>query len=253
VVLKKNYRFPAESGIGAASRAANAGQGAESLALLKSDASPDVVWHNLPKQSELKKGLAQSIAEGYAEYLRAETVEEALVRFDRFRVLCALRQGVYGVEGINGLVEEILAEKGLIDAYNRWYRGRPVLITVNDYTLQLFNGDIGLAFPDPSADNATRIYFPTPGGGVRAIAPVRLPTHETVYAMTIHKSQGSEFNHVLMLMPPHDSEVLTRELVYTGITRAKSRVDVWGDESVFTAAVGRKIVRESGLREAIWG
>lgn len=253
VVLKENYRFRAQSGIGAVSLAANSGEAAEALALLKSGEAPGVAWHDIPKPGELRRALAEPVCQGYSGYLQAETVEDAIRLFDRFRLLSPLRQGAYGVEEVNSLVEEILAAQGLIDPRNRWYRGRPVLITVNDYGLKLFNGDIGLTFPDPAADGSPRVFFPAPGGGVRAVSPLRLPAHETVYAMTIHKSQGSEFDHLLMLIPPQDSELLTRELVYTGITRGKSGVDVWGDEGVFTAALGRRIVRKSGLQEAVWG
>lgn len=126
------------------------------------------------------------------------------------------------------------------------------MITVNDYNLKLFNGDVGIVFPDPEAGDAPRVFFPASGGGVRKISPVRLPLHETVYAMTIHKSQGSEFDRVLMLLPGHNSELLTRELIYTGITRAKNEVEIWSDEEVFITAVSRRIDRKSGLREALW-
>jgi exodeoxyribonuclease V alpha subunit len=251
VVLKRNYRFGAASGIGQVAEAVNAGDGTASLALLKGDAA-DISWYELPQSGVVKKHLADPVLAGYSAYLTAETPEEALERFDEFRILCALRQGPTGVEGANLLVEDILAAAGLIDPHTRWYRGRPVLVTVNDYNLKLFNGDIGIAFPDPEANGAPRIFFPSPDGGVRKISPVRLPSHETVYAMTVHKSQGSEFERILLLLPGHDSELLSRELIYTGITRARTRVAIWGTEGIFTAAVARKINRSSGLRDALW-
>jgi exodeoxyribonuclease V alpha subunit len=127
------------------------------------------------------------------------------------------------------------------------------MITVNDYNLKLFNGDIGIVLPDPDSDGDPRVFFPSPDGGVRKVSPVRLPLHDTVFAMTIHKSQGSEFNRLLLLLPVNDSEVLTRELIYTGLTRAKSAVEIWGDEEVFRSAVSRRVERTSGLREALWG
>jgi exodeoxyribonuclease V alpha subunit len=250
VMLKKNYRFRDDSGIGAVGQAVNAGNGAEAIALLKSAAVSGVVWHGVPTPDGLKKALTETVVSGYGAYLAAGTAAEALARFDAFRVLCALRQGPYGVTGINALVEEILAGKGLIDPRNRWYRGRPVLITVNDYNLKLFNGDVGIVFSD--SEGNPRVWFPADDGGVRKVSPLRLPVHETVFAMTIHKSQGSEFNRVLMLLPDHDSLALTRELIYTGITRAKREVAVWGDEEVFVTAVSRRINRKSGLREALW-
>jgi exodeoxyribonuclease V alpha subunit len=252
VVLKKNYRFGADSGIGEVGRAVNAGDGEGAIALLKGESCRDMAWRSVPKPDGLRKALSGPVAAGYGAYLCAGSAEEALERFDAFRVLCAVRQGPYGVAAINAIVEDILAGKGLIDPRSRWYRGRPLMITVNDYNLKLFNGDVGIVFPDPETGGAPRVLFPAPGGGVRKISPVRLPAHETVYAMTIHKSQGSEFDRVLILLPGHDSEVLTRELIYTGITRAKSEAEIWGDEEIFVAAVARRIDRKSGLKEALW-
>jgi len=252
-VLKKNYRFAASSGIGGAARAVNAGDGTGALELLKDELHGDIRWQDAPAPDQLKKALTERIVAGYSPYLAAGTPEEALRLFDGFRVLTALRQGPYGVAGVNTLVEEILVEKGLIERGNRWYRGRPIMITVNDYNLKLFNGDIGIVLPDPESDGNPRVFFPSPEGGVRKVPPVRLPAHDTVFAMTIHKSQGSEFNRLLMLLPGNDSEALTRELVYTGLTRAKSAVEIWGDEEVFKSAVARRVERTSGLREALWG
>jgi len=252
VVLKKNYRFGAESGIGEVGRAVNAGAGVESVELLKAGSRDGIAWRDVPRPDGLKKALAGAVVEGYGRYLDAGSPAGALERFDAFRLLCALRQGPYGVAGINALAEQILAEKGLIDLHNRWYRGRPVMITANDYNLKLFNGDVGIVFPDPEAGDNPRVYFPAPDGGIRKFSPVRLPPHETVYAMTIHKSQGSEFDRVILLLPAHDTELLTRELIYTGITRARSGVEIWGDLEVFVAAVSRRIDRQSGLKGALW-
>lgn len=252
VILKKNYRFPDDSGIGSVGRAVNAGQGEEAISMLKGNAFPDIVWHNAPRPDSLKKAIIGVVVEGYSTYLAAGTAAEALRLFDTFRFLCALRQGPYGVAGINILIEEILAGKGLIDHQQRWYRGRPVLITVNDYNMKLFNGDVGIIFPDQEGSGNPRAFFPAPDGGIRKVSPVRLPAHETVYAMTIHKSQGSEFDRIHMFLPSNDSAILTRELIYTGITRAKNKVDIWGNEDIFVTSVSRRIDRKSGLREALW-
>jgi exodeoxyribonuclease V alpha subunit len=252
VVLKKNYRFRHDSGIGALATLINNGRAAEAMALITSRSDADVVWRDAPSPEGLKKALAGIVAAGYGSYLAADSAGEALQRFDAFRVLCTMRQGPYGVTGINALVEDILASKGLIDPRNRWYRGRPLIVTANDYNLKLFNGDIGIVFPDPDAAGKAFVHFPTPDGGVRKVSPFRLPAHETVYAMTIHKSQGSEFERVLMLLPVHDAEVVTRELVYTGITRARHGVEIWGREDLFATAVARRIDRKSGLRETLW-
>jgi exodeoxyribonuclease V alpha subunit len=253
VILKKNYRFREESGIGALASLINAGRGDEALALVRGSGDSDLVWRDLPSLERLGSALTEAILDGYAPYLAAEKVDEALRRFDDFRLLCAMRQGAQGVAGVNALVERILEARGLIDPGSRWYRGRPVMITVNDYTLKLFNGDVGIVFPDPESGGRPMVHFPTQEGGIRTVSPVRLPAHETVFAMTVHKSQGSEFERILMLLPGHDAQVVTRELLYTGITRARTRVEIWGREELFVAGVSRRILRKSGLGEALWG
>jgi len=252
VVLKKNYRFGEASGIGEVSRAVNSGDGKRSVSIIGEGAGRDISMRNLPKETDLKSSLSGDVIEGYGRYLAVETPGEALAAFDTFRILCAVRQGMRGVVGVNRLVEEILAEKGLIEPRNRWYTGRPVMVTANDYGLKLFNGDVGLVMPDRESGGAPRVFFPASEGGVRSFSPLRLPAHETVFAMTVHKSQGSEFDHVLLMLPESDSQVLSRELVYTGITRAKTYVDIWGNEEVFHTAVSRRINRTSGLRDALW-
>lgn len=252
VVLKKNYRFREDSAIGVLAALINNGQGTEALTLIRSRDNDDMVWRDAPAPEGLKKALSGIIIEAYEPYLAADDPKEAMQRFDTFRVLCAMRQGGFGVSGINALVEEILGAKGLIDRRNRWYRGRPIIITANNYNLKLFNGDIGIALPDPEANSKMMVYFSTSDGGIRKISPLRLPAHETVYAMTVHKSQGSEFDRLLMLLPTHDTELVTRELIYTGITRARQGVEIWGREELFVTAVARKINRKSGLREMLW-
>ena len=167
-------------------------------------------------------------------------------------VLCALRNGPFGVSSINLLAEQILAEKGLIQSGSRWYKGRPIMITANDYNLGLFNGDTGILWPDDSPEKKLRAYFPDPNGQLRSLAPSRLLAHETVFASTVHKSQGSEFDQVLLLLPSHDTRAMTRELIYTGITRAKAAVEIWGRKEVFSLALQRRVQRTSGLRDAIW-
>jgi exodeoxyribonuclease V alpha subunit len=178
---------------------------------------------------------------------------EVFPLLEEFRILCALRKGPYGVTSVNEAVEKLLREARLIEPFkNRWYPGRPILVTRNDYHLRLFNGDVGVILPDPEAGGALRAFFPGPEGTLRRYHPLRLPEHETVYAMTVHKSQGSEYREVLLLLPDRDSPLLTRELIYTGITRARERAAIWGPESVFRTAVSRRIERRSGLRDALW-
>ena len=251
VVLEKNYRFQQGSGIAEISRAVNAGQEMEALALLQGNETGTILWQSSPDREELRTALTSTVTEGYQSYLEAASPVEALERFDRFRILCALRDGPYGVSGLNNIIEKILARQGLIAPSSLYYPGRPILVTLNDYAMGLFNGDTGILFPDPDNGALLKAFFPTPDGEVRSIPPERLPAHETAYAMTIHKSQGSEFDRILMLLPPVDSELLTRELIYTGMTRAKKTVELWANKEVFCSSVRRKTERNSGLRDAL--
>jgi exodeoxyribonuclease V alpha subunit len=126
------------------------------------------------------------------------------------------------------------------------------MITGNTYDLGLFNGDTGV-LTGASAEDGSAAYFPDPDSGVRRISALRLPPHETAFAMTIHKVQGSEFDTVLLVLPGQMSDVLSRELLYTAVTRARLHVEIWGDEEVFRRAVERRIDRSSGLRDRLWG
>ena len=246
VMLEKNYRFQSGSGIAEISRAVNGGMLREALELLKGSAA-GITWQTLPSREELPGTLVKKVVEGYRGYLEAVSPLEALEQFDRFRILCALRDGPYGVGGLNHTVEKMLAREGLISPKGNFYCGRPLMITVNNHAMRLFNGDTGILFPDPENGGELRAFFPAADGGVRSLAPERLPQHETAYAITIHKSQGSEFGRVLMILPPIDSELLTRELLYTGITRAKESVEIWANEDIFCSAVRKKTKRSSGI------
>ena len=175
---------------------------------------------------------------------------EALAKFGEFQILCALRNGPYGVGELNRLAEQSLLEADLLEREGQWYRGRPVMITRNDYNLKLFNGDIGVALPD--VDGEMRVFFANADGQIRKFPPSRLPVHETVFAMTIHKSQGSEFGTVLLILPGEDAPILTRELIYTGLTRARDQVEIWSPENVLRAALAKRASRTSGLRDALW-
>ncbi len=253
VQLKKSYRFGPSSGIGEVSRAVNEGDGARAVLMLRSGSYGDIQWRELPKPENLPSALKERVVEGFTPYLKESDPAKVFDLFNRVRILCAVREGPYGVNTLNTLVEQILRDEGLIKRESRWYRGRPILITRNDYNLRLFNGDVGITLPDPEARGELRVFFPGPEGIPRKFPPLRLPEHETVFGMTVHKSQGSEFDRVMFLMPDRSVQVLTRELVYTAITRAKEKVEVWGREEIFQTAVSRRISRTSGLRDALWG
>jgi exodeoxyribonuclease V alpha subunit len=253
IQLRKSYRFGPSSGIGEVSRAVNGGDGARAVQLLKSGSYEDIRWQELPGRENLPMALRKGILERFTPYLRESDPGKVFDLFNRVRILGAVREGPYGVNILNLLVEQILRDEGLIRREGRWYKGRPILITQNDYNLRLFNGDVGMTLPDAETRGELRVFFPGPEGTPRKIPPLRLPDHETVFAMTVHKSQGSEFDRILFLMPDRTVPVLTRELVYTAITRAKEKVEVWGKEDIFRSAVSRRISRTSGLRNALWG
>jgi exodeoxyribonuclease V alpha subunit len=257
VLLKHSYRFAEQSGIAKLAQAVNQGQGERALALLEAGGFPDLVWQSLVSPRELRERLTASLIRGYRPYLEKVKAnaepDQVFAAFNHFRLLCAQREGVAGVEELNRLSEAVLQSRSLITPRPTWYPGRPVMITRNDYDLRLFNGDIGIALSDPNADGRLRVFFQTTAGRWRGFPPSRLPEHETVYAMTIHKSQGSEFNHVLMVLPLETSPVLTRELIYTGISRARQMVELWANPRVFKSAVVLGLKRSSGLREALWG
>jgi exodeoxyribonuclease V alpha subunit len=252
MLLQRSYRFGEQSGIGQAARLVNQGEGRQAFELLAGGGFPDVAWRAVETPGELRRALAATAAEVFRDAASAEGPEAALAELDRFRILCAHRSGPFGLEVVNRLVEDRLDAAHLISPRGIWYRGRPVLVTTNDYHLRLFNGDLGVALPDPEAAQALRVFFRAAEGGLRRIPPARLPLHETAYAATVHKSQGSEAERVLLILPNEASPVMTRELIYTGLTRARSRVEVWGTRSVFESAVSRRLTRSSGLRDALW-
>ncbi|HEX7738951.1 MAG TPA: exodeoxyribonuclease V subunit alpha [Marmoricola sp.] len=173
---------------------------------------------------------------------------QAVAALDRHRLLCAHRDGPHGVGGWNRDIERLLTERTGVAHYEEWYPGRPVLITANDRGLGVFNGDLGVTVREP--DGRLRVHVAAPAG-IKAYAPSRLPAVETVYAMTVHKAQGSQAAVVTVVLPPEESALLTRELFYTAVTRAQERVRIVGTEASVRAAVEREVQRASGLRDRL--
>ncbi|MGE6316424.1 exodeoxyribonuclease V subunit alpha [Shewanella baltica] len=177
--------------------------------------------------------------------------------FNQYRILCAMRSGDYGVEGINQYVTQALANAKLIKPLQEFYLGRPIIIQSNDYNLGLFNGDIGLILQDEDKPERLMAHFIKADGSLLKVLPARLPSHETCYAMTVHKSQGSEFSRVALVLPPNPSlaqwQLLTKELIYTAITRAKVHFTCLGTQHVFERASSQATQRASGLADRLWG
>jgi len=189
------------------------------------------------------------LAEYFPKIFGTDSPEQALDRFRDFQILAAHRRGPWGIEYLNQLAEQLLQQQELIPKYDDWYVGKPVIVNVNDYTLGLHNGDTGICLRDKNGD--LKIYF-RHEDSVRAIAPERLPDHSMAYVLTVHKSQGSEFDRVLLILHNHRSKVLSRELIYTAITRARTAIAIVGDQSVLEYAIKTKLRRSSGLRDHLW-
>ncbi|WP_417880747.1 exodeoxyribonuclease V subunit alpha [Vibrio sp.] len=183
-----------------------------------------------------------------------QKAQAILKAFSQARLLCAVREGEFGVERMNQLVEGSLARNKLINPVENehWYVGRPVMISQNDSALGLHNGDIGICLLDESETTPRlRVFFEMPDGRIKGVLPSRVPKHELAFAMTIHKSQGSEFTHTVMLLPNKMNQILTRELIYTGVTRAKSCLDLFANPAILAQGVSVKTLRSSGLSDKL--
>jgi exodeoxyribonuclease V alpha subunit len=253
--LEKNYRFGEASGIQHLCVAVRQGEAANAVRILRDEHYADLVSTELSEGPALVTRFSQAIVEGFSAFTAEKDPAAALGQLKKFRVLSALRRGPFGVERLNRNIEEILQEAELIPKnVTSNYAGKPILISQNDYQLQLYNGDVGILLPDAAAtENPDQLWawFIGKENTLRRFAPARLPQHEAAYAMTVHKSQGSEFDRVLFILPDRDAPVLSRELIYTGLTRARTQVELWWTEAVFVDAVARRAERNSGLRDLL--
>lgn len=257
VMLRHSRRFGGP--IGQLALAVNAGDADGAEAVLRSgDNAEQVRWIEHAHQHHV----VNLAIEGYQPYLELlvdrpqgstheDWVRSVLGRFEAFRILCAVREGEWGVSGLNTAIEQRLEAAGLLRRGGEWYVGRPVMVTRNDYGTGVFNGDIGLTLSDPARPGSLRVYF-MEGDTVRSVLATRLRNVETAFAMTVHKSQGSEFRHTVLVLPEDRHGILTRELVYTGITRASAEFTLVSPSgSVLAEAVARRTHRASGLRSLI--
>ncbi|KVC45920.1 AAA family ATPase [Burkholderia diffusa] len=255
VWLERNYRFGLDSPIGRLSLAIRRGDVQATLDALPADDAAAASFYDDAGET-LAASTVERLArrfEAYLDALRAalsEPVPDPLPLFDalnRFRILCATRTGSRGAEHVNALVATHVrhAARVPLAVGAHWFTGRPIMVTRNDYALGLFNGDIGIALPD--AHGVLRVWFRRADGTARAVSPAALPPHETAFALTVHKSQGSEFDEAALVLPASFGRVLTRELVYTAVTRARTRVQVIGPRRVLAQAVATRTQRDSGL------
>ncbi|MCS6120954.1 exodeoxyribonuclease V subunit alpha [Shewanella baltica] len=281
-MLMHSHRFKGDAGIGLLASAVNRAdlqgilqvwqQGPAELSWLEHSM---VVSQTQAKVSEPVNNaglnlLLEQACQQYGAYLSAlnslasnsdvgtrPSTADIIESFNQYRILCAMRSGDYGVEGINQYVTQALANAKLIKPLQEFYLGRPIIIQSNDYNLGLFNGDIGLILQDEDKPERLMAHFIKADGSLLKVLPARLPSHETCYAMTVHKSQGSEFSRVALVLPPNPSlaqwQLLTKELVYTAITRAKVHFTCLGTQHVFERASSQATQRASGLADRLWG
>lgn len=275
VMLRQSRRF--KGAIGQLALAVNRGDAAAARATLLTSvgASPcsrkpaeDIPLHESSALLALQPSSPQAVCAlalstsgkpSYANYLRltqegpagrgAEThaawVRSVLKAFERFRILCAVHQGDWGTQGLNAAVQKALADNGLLKVIGEWFAGRPVMVTRNDAQLGVFNGDVGVVLPN--TEGTFKVWF-LDGEALRSVSVMRLAQVETAFVMTVHKSQGSEFEHTVLVLPPGGAEVLSRELAYTGITRAREQFTlVEAEAGLLEAAIDRPSVRASGL------
>ncbi len=276
--LVKSRRFDGQGGIGLLANAVIAGDSRTSWQLL-TEATKDVRQGNQVKQSNsaqlslatsaLNEWLSPLVKQYYQPIECCDDIHQAFALLAKFRVLCATRQGDYGVESINEKITAMLGKSGKpgqrlgnksrqsVNQSPTLYHGQPIMISENDYTLGLYNGDIGLIWRVQSTEGIDHlmVLFQDESSdelSIRQILPSRLPKFETVYAMTIHKTQGSEFDHVAMAISPpetvqYQSKLLSRELLYTGITRAKNKLTIASHQKTWLQGVNAQVKRNSGL------
>jgi exodeoxyribonuclease V alpha subunit len=254
VVLRRVHRYG--GAIAELAEAIQRGDADRALAVLDAGGS-NVQWiasdadPSIPGAMADVRALAVDCGRAVIDAAAAGAAKEAIDALGRFRLLCAHRRGPDGVATWMGQVENWLrADVEGFATGSEWYVGRPLIVTENDYGLQLYNGDTGVVV---AADDGRLVATFSRGDAIAEVSPTRLAAVDTVYAMTVHKSQGSQFDVVAFLLPRADSRVLTRELLYTAVTRAKERLVLVGTEEPIRAAIRRPITRASGLRRALWG
>ncbi len=243
VDLKVSHRFTSDGGIGKLSKAIiqNDVPVLQEFIKLNADVQVEIDEH-------YSNRLFEQVVAGYAEFIREPDIKTALVKLNNVRVLCAIKEGEQGLHAINRKIEKYLSDEGFISLNKDFYINRPIIITSNNYALGLFNGDVGIIREDEN--EVAKAWFEDGQGNLKAIFPGLITQFETVFAMTIHKSQGSEFNQVLIVLPQTENiAILTRELLYTSVTRAKSKVFIQSTETVIMQTAEGQVQRASGIAQ----
>jgi len=249
VTLRTSHRFSEGGGIGRLAEAIRVGDADAALALLDDSSRPEVERCEVDSIDAVRGRLIEASRTIHHEIEVAGTPDDKLDRMGLYRVLCAHRRGPLGVEALCAILDETAAAERHTTRRTGWWLGRMLLVTQNAPDQDLWNGDVGLIEDTPSG---LRAFFPDGRGGVRALSAGRLPIHESAIAMSVHKSQGSEFDVVDLVLGDRASRLMTRELLYTGVTRARTRLRIHATEAVLRDAVERPVSRDSGLGELLW-
>ena len=253
-LLKKNFRFQAHSGIGALAKAIKKND-INAFHWVGTQTSEEITLHRHLHHHETVQHFTQMAVQEYSHYVNSIKQDHPIAlihkKFEQFRVLCALRKGAHGVDGLNTIIEKALMHHNIInmESHHDWYSGRPIILTSNDRQLSLYNGDIGITLPDE--EGQLRVAFIMSDGHIKKLLPRRVPPHMTAFAMTIHKSQGSEFDHTLLILPEKDGPLLTRELLYTGVTRARKKLSIFAEHTLLKKMLQKQTHRTSGLLDRL--
>ncbi|TCP91246.1 DNA helicase/exodeoxyribonuclease V alpha subunit [Cricetibacter osteomyelitidis] len=262
--LRHSYRFGSQSGIGYLAKAVNDGQSLQSWQLFEHYGDIRLCEQNSSQNhAQQLLPIIESAVTHYGEYLKRvqavqtgrkpleQTIHGIFTAFKKVRFLTALRNSDFGVERLNVFFAEVLRNRGLLSfkQLREWYAGKPIMVVENDPNVGLYNGDIGLFLVDEQGNG--KVWFEQGDKQYKAFSPSRVPNHEPAFAMTVHKSQGSEFEQVFFILPNSFSPVLSKELVYTALTRAKQELTVFTQEKIWKSAVRNSIKRQSGLAKLL--
>ncbi|MDX8397420.1 MAG: exodeoxyribonuclease V subunit alpha [Mariprofundaceae bacterium] len=239
-LLRKSYRFKSDGGIGKLAADVNSGDAQAALATFKSAEGDELNW----RQGATLTALIERLVQSFSTYLKEPDVTVAMGLFEKLRVLCAVRKGPVGVESINHAIASGLIAAGLLNSGDAVH-GMPILVTSNNYELDLFNGDIGLLWRNE--EGQLRAYFRQQGDQLRDIPAQSITQYEAAWAMTVHKSQGSEFDAVTLILPEEGHQLLTRELLYTAITRARKQFSLHANKAVIEMTIAQTVNRSTGL------
>lgn len=249
VVLQKSHRFDDRSAIGQLATWVKQGDSDNSMLLLtQSENDESLIWRQVP-DGHITHQLMQHALPAALTMQQADSLQQAFIEFHRYQILCAVWKGAAGVDSINEQLERAVKAASPIAEGSDFYAGKPLMMTSNAHQFDIHNGDIGMVWPDDN--NELKVWFECGNNGYRQLSLSQCPQHKTAYAMTVHKSQGSEFEKVLLILPSSDVAVSTRELFYTGITRASAAVEIWASEARLRATIDLKTQRVSGLMQRL--